>query len=586
MNPLVLVRVAQALDRSHRGSVLASVRDDGRDRLRLELAGEARTGTIVVSLRPERPWIGTVRAPAERARSPRPFAAACARALEGAVVASIAKDPVDRIVRMSFADGHALAIELATHGANAVLLDREGKVLETARRPGGGRERLAPGAAYAPRGVPERQIAASHADPGSVDGLVAGASDPVDALRRSVFGLGTEGAALVVEESRLTGERPGNVLAARLAALEAGSLDPVIQGPGDPSIAAELPGFDPAAWRLLPWEPLAPGPPLLRGEDAAGTAGLYHAALERAADVAAHLRGLLRILVDEIDRTGDAERKAREDLARHESPERYRIWGEAVLAGLGVARRSGDRILVPDPYDVDGRTIAVEAPASLSLTAAADDLFRRHRRATRGLASAKERASAMADRAARLEDLRSRFATAGGSAACDDLAERMRKNGIPVSLPSGTKSQARRRPGEGAPRVEGVRIVTSSDGLEILVGRTGRDNDRLTFRLAGPEDFWLHAEGVPGAHVVVRNPGRSKTLPERTLREAASLAAWFSDAREQGAVEVRWTRRKNVRRIRGALPGTVQVKRFESVRVRPVSPKDGASGRKDGPTSY
>src|SRR6185369_10556377 len=119
---------------------------------------------------------------------------------------------------------------------------------------------------------------------------------------------------------------------------------------------------------------------------------------------------------------------------------------------------------------------------------------------------------------------------------CDELAERMRGEGIAVGLRAGTKAQEKRRAARGEPpRVEGVRIVTSSDGLEILVGRTARDNDRLTFRLAGPEDFWLHADGVPGAHVVVRNPARAKRLPERTLREAAALAAWYSDARGQGA---------------------------------------------------
>jgi predicted ribosome quality control (RQC) complex YloA/Tae2 family protein len=170
----------------------------------------------------------------------------------------------------------------------------------------------------------------------------------------------------------------------------------------------------------------------------------------------------------------------------------------------------------------------------------------------------------------------------------------MRKEGIPVSLErrasgGGARDRERGKP----PRLEGVRLVTSSDGLEILVGKTARDNDRLTFRLAGPEDFWLHAQGFPGAHVVVRS-GSAKHLPERTLREAAALAAWYSDARAQGAVEVHWTRRKNVRRARKAGAGTVTLKRFETVRVKPASEdeirpdprKDGGGERKDGRASY
>jgi predicted ribosome quality control (RQC) complex YloA/Tae2 family protein len=105
-----------------------------------------------------------------------------------------------------------------------------------------------------------------------------------------------------------------------------------------------------------------------------------------------------------------------------------------------------------------------------------------------------------------------------------------------------------------------------------MVGKSGRDNHRLTFKLAHPEDFWLHALGVPGAHVVVRNPRRQTHPSPATLSEAAEAAAWFSEAREQPQVDVQWTRRKYVRKIRGASPGTVRVKRSETVRVRPRRP--------------
>ena len=82
----------------------------------------------------------------------------------------------------------------------------------------------------------------------------------------------------------------------------------------------------------------------------------------------------------------------------------------------------------------------------------------------------------------------------------------------------------------------------------------------------------LHALGVPGAHVVVRNPERERALPEATLRQAATLAAWFSDAREQTAADVQWTRRRFVRRARGRPPGTVLVKRAQTLRVVPREP--------------
>ena len=82
---------------------------------------------------------------------------------------------------------------------------------------------------------------------------------------------------------------------------------------------------------------------------------------------------------------------------------------------------------------------------------------------------------------------------------------------------------------------------------------------------------------MPGAHVVVRNPDRLRRPSPEALMRAARLAARFSDAGKEERADVQWTRRKYVRRLRGAPPGTVTVKRFETVRVRPGLP-GGAPG--------
>ena len=115
-------------------------------------------------------------------------------------------------------------------------------------------------------------------------------------------------------------------------------------------------------------------------------------------------------------------------------------------------------------------------------------------------------------------------------------------------------------------------MITSKDGWTILVGRTGSDNDKLTFKLAAPDDLWLHAAGVPGAHVVIRNPDRKPSVPSATLAEAAALALWFSDARSEQGADVMWTRRKNVRRAKGGSSGKVVIKRFETIRTRAHPP--------------
>ena len=99
------------------------------------------------------------------------------------------------------------------------------------------------------------------------------------------------------------------------------------------------------------------------------------------------------------------------------------------------------------------------------------------------------------------------------------------------------------------------------DGFEVLVGKGDARNDTLTFGVAEPRDFWLHVAGVPGSHVVVRNPESLDALPRPVLERAAALAAWHSKARgARGKVEVHWCRVADVQQAarlragRGAAP--------------------------------
>jgi predicted ribosome quality control (RQC) complex YloA/Tae2 family protein len=108
----------------------------------------------------------------------------------------------------------------------------------------------------------------------------------------------------------------------------------------------------------------------------------------------------------------------------------------------------------------------------------------------------------------------------------------------------------------------------SSDGFTLLVGKNSRQNEEVTFHQAAANDLWLHARGVPGAHVILKSSGRP--VPETTLREAAALAAYYSQARESGAVEVDYTEQRYVRHMKGGGPGMVIYERERTLRVAPA----------------
>ena len=106
------------------------------------------------------------------------------------------------------------------------------------------------------------------------------------------------------------------------------------------------------------------------------------------------------------------------------------------------------------------------------------------------------------------------------------------------------------------------------EGWEILVGKGDAENDRLTFQVAEPKDFWLHVANVPGSHVVVRNPEGWPEPPAAVLRKAAELAVWHSKAREAGGkVTVHGCRVADVSKRPGAPAGQVRLRDWQEIKV-------------------
>jgi predicted ribosome quality control (RQC) complex YloA/Tae2 family protein len=107
----------------------------------------------------------------------------------------------------------------------------------------------------------------------------------------------------------------------------------------------------------------------------------------------------------------------------------------------------------------------------------------------------------------------------------------------------------------------------SSDGFHIYVGKNNFQNEDLIFKIADGNDWWFHAKGLPGSHVIVKTEGRE--LPDRVYEEAGSLAAYYSKGRGQEKVEIDYTERKNIKKPNGSKPGFVVYYTNYSLVVRP-----------------
>jgi predicted ribosome quality control (RQC) complex YloA/Tae2 family protein len=120
-----------------------------------------------------------------------------------------------------------------------------------------------------------------------------------------------------------------------------------------------------------------------------------------------------------------------------------------------------------------------------------------------------------------------------------------------------------------------------AEGWKVIAGRTDAGNERVTFEIARPGDWWFHVHGAPGSHVVLQGPAGQE--PARTvMKQAAAVAAYHSKARGAGVVPVSCTRARYVSKPRGAPPGTVAIRKETLLKVRPSEPEASAGGAKPG----
>jgi predicted ribosome quality control (RQC) complex YloA/Tae2 family protein len=234
-----------------------------------------------------------------------------------------------------------------------------------------------------------------------------------------------------------------------------------------------------------------------------------------------------------------------------EDPEAARAVGNLILARFAEIPRGATRALL---VGFDGVPVDVELDPTLSADRNASRYFERAARVERARL-------ALPEKIREAEGVRVRWERL--------LADAREGKVTPEAAAAELGLEAPRKKSKPAQEAAlPYRTFRSSGGLEIRVGRGAKHNDDLTFRHSAPTDIWLHVRQNPGAHVILRW-NLDERPPRKDLAEAATIAALHSPARGSSAVPVAWTRRKYVRKPRGAPPGTVAPDRTETVFVRP-----------------
>lgn len=470
-----------------------------------------------------------------------------------------------------------LAVEIMGRHSNIILVDADGLIMESIKRVTPKMSRVRPVLPRRPYSLPPpldrpdpRRLTSAGAEALLASAKPGEALAPV--LVRGLRGvsppLGREIAFRVAGDAAVRADDLASVDAGALARTVRELFEPLMTNAWTPRLYvrdgavvdyAAIPMRHLAAdAEEIALESISAG--IARAESAAGDDGT---AAPGQHDHAQRRARLVEAVRRERDKAEQRLRSMREQRARAEAADRYRRWGELIFAYLWQIEPGQTELAV------EGERIPLD-PA-LSPQENAQGYFEQYRKAQRAEDALPEREEAAATRMAYFDQLLTQIEQADGFAALEALREEFHaQTGVSPERESAKRST---RPPKRPPP------LVSAEGHAIHIGRSGRENDAVTFDIAGPDDSWLHARGVAGSHVIVRWQGSGQEEDERTLETAAALAAHYSSARDSGTVEVDVAKRRFVRKIKGAGPGMVT---YRNERTLAVHPSDEAALRREG----
>lgn len=234
------------------------------------------------------------------------------------------------------------------------------------------------------------------------------------------------------------------------------------------------------------------------------------------------------------------------DLDEAQDAEKYRIQGELLFASLHLLERGMKQVELVNFYDEEQREIKITLDPLLAPSDNAQRYFKKYNKYKNSLAVIDEQIKKTHEEIAYMDSLLQQLNDATLRDVDEIRAELAEQGYVRSRVPRGAKKKKK----NDKPTLH---LYTSSEGIEIYVGKNNLQNEFITNRLAHSSDTWLHTKDIPGSHVVIRSP----EYGEATLNEAAQLAAYFSQAKHSSSVPVDTTQIRHVRKPNGSKPGFV-----------------------------
>lgn len=254
---------------------------------------------------------------------------------------------------------------------------------------------------------------------------------------------------------------------------------------------------------------------------------------------------MVKLLKTHIERCEKKLAQQEEDLSNAAKMEEYRLMGEILNANLWQLKKGQTEATLPNFYDEEGGSITIPMDIQLTPVQNAQRYFKKYQKArtTREMA-AEQHESTLKE----LDYLESALLDVGkcvGEAELEEIRNELASTGY-------VKKTTNRRQQRALPKSKPYHY-RSVDGMDIFVGKNAAQNERLTGD-ARPNEMWLHAKDMPGSHVIIKAEGN---IPDSTLSQAATLAAWYSKGQHSTMVPIDYTLKRYVKKIPGGATGMV-----------------------------
>ena len=275
---------------------------------------------------------------------------------------------------------------------------------------------------------------------------------------------------------------------------------------------------------------------------------LYTRMRQKSAD----LRHVINTLLERNRKKYDLQKKQLKDTDKRE---KYKVYGELIHT-YGYQLEEGCKGFDALNYYTN-ETIHIPLDATISPLDNAKKYFDRYAKLKRTYEALTDLIEDTQLEIDHLDSIATALDIAETEADLQQIKEEMMESGYIKHKYSKKKTQGKSRPYH----------YRSTDGFDIYVGKNNFQNDELTFKFAEGNDWWFHAKGMPGSHVLVKT--KTGEMPDRTFEEAGRLAAFYSKGRGNEKVEIDYLQKKNVKKPNKAKPGFVVYYTNYSLTIQP-----------------